>query len=466
MKALLPALAMLALASCASTRTSLDQYREAEPLARDGRYAEAAAVIEGAKEKSYKEKDRVLYWLDLGMLCHWAGQYDQSNQYLTEAENAIEELFTKSVSKAMASGVLNDNALDYSGEDYEDIYVNIFKALNYIALENREDAMVEIRRVAIKLNILDDKYGSLIDEYNGSSDAEGELERQENRFHNDILARYLSLLLYRAEGSFDDAAIDLREIEEAWKSQSQIYDFDRPAMPSVEDGDGKALVNVLAFTGLGPVKLADTFYVHTGPDIVYLASTKQEEDYATEVAGFTFLIVPGVRPGIHFKIQFPRIEARGSDVDRIVLRLDGNAAGELQLLERTEDIAVETFRLKQPLTVGKTIIRATLKNIAKEAGKDAASDALTDQMGLGGAILGFFAGIAADVAVDATENADLRISHFFPAEARVAEFAVDPGTYRVTVEYWDGSNLLGVRDHGEMTFAPGGLNLVESCLLR
>ncbi len=76
----------------------------------------------------------MLYYLDLGMLHHYAGNYAKSNEFLQKAEYAIEELFTASVSKIATSLLLNDNALDYSGEDYEDIYLNIFKALNFIAL--------------------------------------------------------------------------------------------------------------------------------------------------------------------------------------------------------------------------------------------------------------------------------------------------------------------------------------------
>jgi hypothetical protein len=133
------------LGSCASMKTSQDQYVESVPLAVEGAYDQAALIIEAAKEEQYKEKDRVLYFLDLGMLYHWSGEYELSNQMLSAAESAIEELFTKSVSKALTSGVLNDNALDYSGEDYEDIYLNVFKALNYIALDDEESALVEIR---------------------------------------------------------------------------------------------------------------------------------------------------------------------------------------------------------------------------------------------------------------------------------------------------------------------------------
>ncbi len=304
-----------------------------------------------------------------------------------------------------------------------------------------------------------------MDQYNADADAEGTLEYQENRFHNDVLARYLSLLLYRAEGAFDDAAIDLAAIHEAWISQSHLYGFDKPNMPETALQEDKALVNVLAFSGLGPTKTADTLYLDSGFDMVFITMTGQNEDYVRELLGFTFLFVPGIRAGMHFKVQFPRLTDRGSDVDRIILKLDDLPVADLELVEDVDAIARESFLLKQPLTVGKTIIRAMLKTIAKEAGKDAMYDSMSDE-GAGGFFVALLAGIAADVVVDATENADLRMSQFFPSDVRVLELMVDPGIYRVSVEYWNGKSLLEVDDHGIREFSTDGLNLVESHLLR
>ena len=103
--------AVLVLSSCASTMTIQNQYEEAQEYVARRDFAGAGAVIESYKNESYKEKDRVLYYLDVGMLYHYAGEYEKSNAALSEAERGIEELYTKSISRAVASGVLNDNAL-------------------------------------------------------------------------------------------------------------------------------------------------------------------------------------------------------------------------------------------------------------------------------------------------------------------------------------------------------------------
>ena len=454
---------LVLLFSCASTVTQQNQYMDAQEFVENRNFAAAGQIIEESREVYYKQKDRVLYYLDLGMLYHYAKEYEKSNQALSEAERGIEELYTKSISKTVTSGVLNDNALDYSGEDYENIYLNIFKALNFIALGNNESALVEIRRVHIKLNLLEDKYRQLIDEYNDSDSAEGKLEPKEIRFYNSALARFLGLLLYRAEGSFDDARIELQEIREAFKEQSQLYDFAMPPLPENQSDEGIGHISVMAFTGISPRKMAETFYLDTGNSMVFITSVSQDDDYVNRIMGFNFLFMPGMTPGHHFKFQYPRMDLQGSRIDRIELIIDGVSMTQVPLFEDMETIAQEIFLIKQPLVVGKAILRTVAKGVLKESGKEAVKDQLNGS--IGGMLAGALIGIAADVAVDATENADLRISRYFPAYAHALDVPVIPGNHTVQMEYYSGSQLVFRDNIGLVKVAPGELELVESFVL-
>ena len=153
---------ILLTASCAYIQTQVGHYKDIEEDFSSRFYGRASERIEkAATEGKYEGKDKVLYFLDMGIALHFAGRYKESNEYLNRAEFAIEENFTKSISKIAVSFLLNDNALDYSGEDYEDIFTNIIKSLNYIHLRNQEDAMVEVRRINLKLNRLRDKYSNM-----------------------------------------------------------------------------------------------------------------------------------------------------------------------------------------------------------------------------------------------------------------------------------------------------------------
>ncbi len=186
------ALAVL-LSGCASTRTSKQHLLGIDDRLASHDFAAALAQIETARTTAYKEKDRILYYLDAGMLCHYNAHWAESNELLTKAEHAIEEAYTRSVSKAATSIMLNDNALEYAGEDYENIYLNVFKAINFLQQGAFDPAFVEVRRINDKLNLLEDKYARIATEYNTTTKDSGTTKTFQPgkiRFHNSALARY------------------------------------------------------------------------------------------------------------------------------------------------------------------------------------------------------------------------------------------------------------------------------------
>ena len=101
---------------CSSMMT-VTNYKTIEEKVDKNQFSLAIQELEKSK-KQYKPKDKVLYFLDYGMLSHCAGNYSQSTTSLQKADFSMEEAYTKSVAKAGQSMLLNDNSLAYSGEDY------------------------------------------------------------------------------------------------------------------------------------------------------------------------------------------------------------------------------------------------------------------------------------------------------------------------------------------------------------
>ncbi|MDC7223113.1 MAG: hypothetical protein PQJ60_05185 [Spirochaetales bacterium] len=422
------------------------QYVEAEAYVKQENFSAAAKVIEKGKGTAYKAKDRVLYYLDVGMLYHYAGQYEESNEALNNAEFAIEELYTNSISKSVGSGVLNDNAKDYDGEIYEDLYINVFKALNFIALEDNESALVEVRRLNNKMLLLQDKYDALYAEYNRSGEeTQAQVDRVTNEFHNNALARYLGVILYRAMGDYDDARIDREYFNNSYLTQPILYPFPTASPPDARPMEGTAVpVNVFAFTGQSPGKKAVTYYIDSMDNSLFFTTVDQgEDDYLKDMANIEGMFVPGLDYGFHMKLQFPKMFERGIDVDRIQVYANDQLVGELGMTEDIEHVAQVTFTKELPLIVGKTVTRAIVKGVVKEAGQSVTNSVIDDQIGgLGGELLKLAVNVASDVAVDATENADLRISNFFPARAYTGEFYLEPGFYDFRVDYYHRGSLL------------------------
>ncbi|KUK55521.1 MAG: hypothetical protein XD77_0412, partial [Marinimicrobia bacterium 46_47] len=82
------------LPSCTSIMTNTAIYKGMDEAIANNRFSVPIAQLEKVKDKAFSDKDRVLYYLNMGMLHHYNGNYSESNAMLTQAERGIEELFT------------------------------------------------------------------------------------------------------------------------------------------------------------------------------------------------------------------------------------------------------------------------------------------------------------------------------------------------------------------------------------
>jgi hypothetical protein len=88
---------------------------------------------------------------------------------------------------------------------------------------------------------------------------------------------------------------------------------------------------------------------------------------------------------------------------------------------------------------------------------------MTKDMGEG---LAFLTRLFAALAVDQTENADLRMSRFFPAEAAVREIHLEEGVYDITINYYTTTGALLYSDERPgVRLEAGRLNVLESVYL-
>lgn len=454
-------LSTVCLFGCTSLRTTKAQYAGAETLLQRGDFDALTTRIQRAEHTHYASKDRVLYELDLGLLQHYRGAYKESNALLESAEQAMDDALTQSATRAAASMMLNDNLLIYAGEDYENIYVNIFKALNYLALNQPEEAFVEIRRIDEKLKLLENRYWKVADQYNQSNQTGEPFKPGKNRFQNSALGRWLSLLIYRAEGKTDDVRIDLEKITSAWQLQPDLYDFPMPDLrrSQIPPQAGKVPVSFLSLTGQAPEKRADTLWVHTQLDHIFIATSREKKFSGQQLAGATVIPWPGIQPGYTFKLQLPTLKKRGSRVHSISVRADGQRGPRLERIESLENIAEETFKIHRPLIYLKTVIRTVTKGVA-------AAETQREAEKQWGELYGVLTSLLAGASVAVSENADLRISRFFPAEASVAEMDLLPGPHLIEIDYYDSGGILLYTDRiGTVDIYEQGINLIQSVYL-
>ncbi|GHV85000.1 hypothetical protein AGMMS50230_06080 [Spirochaetia bacterium] len=422
---------MVLLFSCATT----DYFVSVDQLVSEEQFSQSAQALEKENANLYRDKDRVLYFLDKGMLTHYAENWEESSALLEQGEKAIEANFAVSVSQEIGTLILNDRTREYDGEDYEDIYLNVFNALNYYRRNNMEEALVEIRRLNNKLRNLSVKYGTMITSMQKAALENGTAippnPEAATAFNNSALARYLGMLFYRGRGMMDDARIDQQQLRVAMADAPSIYK--NPVPSSIKDElvipAGKARLNVIGFAGRSPVKNEEVIRIFLG--------------------------------NAWIKIALPVMTPRNSQISSIQVTLDSGESFNLELLEDMSAVAAATFAQKKNVIYTKSVIRASVKGIAASA-FNIASENSKENSGLF-AILG----LGSQILAEASEQADLRLGRYFPGRAYVGGINLTPGTYSFTVTYYGADKTaLARRRHENIRIMANTLNLTEDVCLK
>ena len=448
------------LIGCGSVMTKNKFYGPITADLQNQNYQAAVHKIEKARDDNqYAKKDRLLFYLDFGLANHYASSHDLSIENLSLAEQSSDELFTKSISRAALSLALNDNILEYSGEDYEILYTNLIKALDFMAENKFDDAFVEIRRSNEKLDLLETKYVDAARSFKATKPKDDTLHINENlsydidkvRFNNDAFGRYMSMHLYAAEGKMDDARLDYDMMKSAFETQPEIYNFSPPEVKFAPESG--TILSVVGLAGLPPVKEAVNLRIRTDKDLdlVQVLYT----DGPNKDAEYSHLAFP-VSEDYYFKFSLPKLVGQPSEISRIKVWVDDRPLGELQLIEDVSQVAQETFRAKKSLVYFRTIARALFKGLAAHRAKQKIDK---KHEGLGGWLMK----AAVDVTTDVSENADLRCSHLLPGRVYVGDFELEPGIYNIRVDFI-GHNGVVIKSAGypEYEVKVNGWNLIEA----
>ena len=440
-----PLILLLIINSCASSPAA---FREMDSLAEQANYTAALETIEKgqAKNSLYSDKNAISLYLDKGLLEHYAGNYAASSADLQFAERLIEASYTKSVTESFLSYIINDNTKEYPGEDFEDIYINVFNALNYYNRGDMEGALVEIRKLSMssgKLDMLARKYeyvdprtGVSLRETAGKETGISISQMPQTKtvnFSNSALARFLGALFYLGAGNTDGARIEFDQVHRAFSSNRNVYSH--PVPSAVEQARnvprGKARLNIISFTGLSAVKKEE--------HIVYF--------------------LPFYHPVFQIaSLKLPVLTRRQGVITRIEAVIDGNRFN-LELLEDMNTVIEETFNARYSNILLKTFIRSILKYAVADI-------AVFETARQNGDTAAFLAALAVRTALEISEGADTRMSRYLPGRAHIGGINLDPGTYSVIINYYQGNNIIAREEYKDVKVSLNGLNLLESINLK
>lgn len=455
-KAFVLFLVILSLLSCARLRTRTESDDQLTSFLARGEFAQALQKTDQFKEKEiFHQKDRVLYYLNKGLILHYQGDFKASNEQLEIADQTMEDLFTRSVSRAVLSLMLNDNVLDYTGEVYDNLYVNIFKTLNYLRLNDFEGAYVEVNRVNDKLRALDVKYGEWVDQLNQADTTGIKIERKALNYYENVFAHYLSHLVYRSWREVDNARISYDRIFRARSLYWQVYDFPLPEFLQLETHLDSTYLNIIAFTGRAPRKYPVGGEITTFENFMVVSDVSGRKETIA-------LVLPGLPEGLHFKFSFPELRLEPSLVQRINIVVQEGPTTQLELLEDMGKVALYTFETKKNIIYFKTITRSLVKGLASLKAKEKLQDKTKTR---DDSFLRKLINLSVDMVVDATENPDLRVCSALPRYCYSGEINLKPGVYQIQVLYYGYDNTLLYQETFSDFPVRRGLNLLETFYL-
>ncbi|MEN8007045.1 MAG: hypothetical protein ABFS42_08520 [Candidatus Krumholzibacteriota bacterium] len=424
-----------------------------KPQLANGEFDKALATVEDESGS----KDRLLYYLERGLILHYADRFAESNEAFAAAERTADELYTKSISEGAFSLFSNDNAISYRARPFEMAMVPYYKGLNYIYLGQRNEAQVEARRASLQLSkYVDATLDGLRDEDKGDFE----------KVRNNAFLLYYSGMLYDWDGELNDAFIAYRNAAVAYQQNHGLLEVDIP--PSL----GPDLTRVAGRIGFR----GELDHLHkTCPDVFAFGADEDSlprtrEDYEKAAAwrrgnGEVVLLLESgfVAQKSQVRFDIPIFEGEAyndpdywswqiwagmGNMQALVAgrkveywatvaapqlddqlpgpvggaRVTAGLAGDHTVTTRIENCTRQariTFDAEKPSIFFKTILRGLTKYLATRGAEEAG---------------GSWAGLAANIFGAVTESADTRSWMTLPEHVNLARLSLPPGIYDLQVE--------------------------------
>ncbi len=377
---------------------------------RYGQYVAAEKVLIeiGGKEKL----DLLVDYMDRGMVLHRMGKYKESNEWLTKAENLIEELFTQKVSEQLKAIAWNDSSISYQGEEFERIMVNMIMAMNYLMLNDMQGSMVEIRKVNHKLGLYADKL-----EKNGV---------KKFTYKVDAFANYLAALIQEASNATNDAFISYCDAYKGYELFTKDYNVSCPAQLKLDllrsakksgllekYNEWKAKFGALDEITEEMTKDKGELVVNVGVGVIaYKVSKKWMHNDGT---------------GDMIAVTYPEFTSSVFDSHHYIVKAAG-IQGHSQEVHNLSKIAIKNLNDRNDEVKGAAIARAVAMYVVKKAGKAAAK---SDNMRV--SLIGTAVNIAANVR-DILEVADTRSWVSLPDNYQMTRLWLPPGPQKVELQ--------------------------------
>ena len=316
-------------------------------------------------------KRQFLYFVNNGLVLSMLGKYEDSNAYFEKAYIFGEDYRINYLNEA-TSYLTNPTVTSYKGEDHEHLLLLYYKAINYLKLNKTDEALVECRRLNIRLQQLSDRYDS------------------DNKYRHDAFVHLLMGIIYEKDKEYNEAFI-------AYKNAFEIYENDYANLFKLNSPEQlkEDLLRTAYLSGLNdqltyykakfnrpnysyvPADASLIFFWHNGLSPiktewgVNFVITRQGNllHFSNESLGFTF---PFSLDGYNdkdksaltnlrvFRVVFPKYLERPTYYKNATLET-AKGSIKLELLEDVNKIAFKALEERMVLEFSKALIRLAVK---------------------------------------------------------------------------------------------------------
>lgn len=386
-----------------------------------------------ANASEARGKREFLYAVNNGTVLSLLGRYDESNEYFEKAFIFGEDYRINYLNEA-ASYLTNPNFTAYKGEDHEHLMLLYFKALNFLKQGKTDEALVECRRLNIRLQQLSDRYDS------------------DQKYRRDAFVNTLMGITYEVDKDYNNAFI-------AYKNAYEIYSTDYKALFGAETpnqlkddllrtawlsglteefekfkiefgkesytylpNEGGELV-VFWHNGLCPVKAewGLNFAISRRDNFIVFANEQMGLSFPFNVENFDEKDRKGLASLEFFRVAFPKYIERPTHFASAILDR-GDTVVSLELMEDVNKIAFKALEERMALEFSKALIRVAMKKVSEYQ--------LRKEDKTLGSVLGMFNAI--------TEKADTRNWQTLPHSIYYCRMPLKEGRNNVSLKILDG----------------------------
>jgi hypothetical protein len=376
-------------------------------------------------------KDRLLYYMEAGVVYHAKGDYKTSNEIFGRADEMAEEIKT-SISSSVAGFLLSDRESAFQGENFERILIKYYLALNQVLLGDIATAKRTLRKLEVDLK--DMKYEDAAYKQVLAARYLDALISEELRQYNDARVQYKNLEMFGVDGAWlarERYALAVRARDAADMAKYSAHKFsvlDTGVRTPAGKESGELVV--LVQTGKAAVKASRgnlmndrefALALRVAIDVAILSQGK-----GLSTAGVIAMMGTAENPIPKFDVRdnsgVPPLSVMAADLTGAALLTDFDL------------MAQKNFNDNYSSYINKNVASiATKIVVAAVAADQLARQIRKNNDGVVGALGGLAVGLGAGGAVAATVKPDLRSWHMLPSGFAALRVWLPPGKYSLTV---------------------------------